>query len=85
MDLSFRSVGERIVPGSQSDRVREEYPYMAKNVVFFLLFVVLLLGGIALFGLAPTLTSWQVPVFFAGILAVTASFAVPLAVLPKLD
>jgi hypothetical protein len=58
---------------------------MVKNILFFLFFVVFFLGGIALFGLAPTLTAWQIPVFFAGVLTVTASFAVPLAVAPKLD
>jgi hypothetical protein len=50
-------------------------------IVCFALFV----GGLLLFGIAPTLTDWQAAVFFAGILCVAASLAIPVHLLPKLE
>ncbi|GAA1438658.1 hypothetical protein [Leifsonia poae] len=50
-------------------------------IVCFALF----LGGLLLFGIATTLPAWQAAVFFAGIVCVALSIAIPVHVLPKFD
>lgn len=56
-----------------------------KTAFFLILCLALLIGGLALFGLAPTLPAFQALVFFAGIICVTLSFFIPIMVLPKAD
>jgi hypothetical protein len=65
-------------------RTVERTPNM-KTVFFLLLSLALLVGGIFLFGLAPTLPGWQALVFFCGILSVTLAIALPMNILPKLN
>ena len=40
------------------------------------------IGGFVLFAVAPELTSWQAPVFFAGILCIALSFGLPMSAAP---
>ncbi len=47
--------------------------------------IALFVGGIILFGVAPTLTAWQGVVFFCGILCVALALAIPVHLLPQLD
>jgi hypothetical protein len=47
------------------------------DVIAFILCFLLFLVGLFLFGLAPTLSAWEGPVFFAGILCIALSFGIP--------
>jgi hypothetical protein len=40
-------------------------------------------GAFVLFAIAPDLPSWQAPVFFAGIISIALSFALPMNVFAK--
>jgi hypothetical protein len=55
------------------------------NVVAFLVALVLFLGGLALMGFAFYVEGFQGAVFIAGILAVSASIALPVHVLKRVD
>jgi hypothetical protein len=55
------------------------------NVVAFLVALVLFLGGFALMGFAFYVEGFQGAVFIAGILAVSASIALPVHVLKRVD
>ena len=56
------------------------------NVVAFLVALVLFLGGFALMGYAfYAPVGFQGPMFIAGILAVSASIALPVHVLKRID
>lgn len=49
-----------------------------KSVLLVALSLVLLVGGIAIMGVAPTLTAWQGLTFVGGIVCVALAFAIPL-------
>jgi len=40
-------------------------------------------GGFVLFAVAPELHSWEAPVFFAGIISIALSFALPMNVFSR--
>lgn len=51
------------------------------HIVSFLVAMAAFVLGLWLFGLAFTVSAWQVPIFFSGILAVSAAIAIPAHVL----
>lgn len=55
------------------------------NVVALIISMIFFIGGLLLMGYAPEMTSFQAPVFFAGILCVALSFGLPMTFLRKLD
>ncbi|HEY0247037.1 MAG TPA: hypothetical protein VGC45_02150 [Gryllotalpicola sp.] len=48
------------------------------NVIKLVIAGIFFFGGFALFALAPTLTSWEAPIFFGGIVSIALSFALPM-------
>jgi hypothetical protein len=56
------------------------------NVIAFIVAFALFVGGLLLFGYAFSAESaFQGPMFFAGILSIGASFALPVHVLKRID
>ena len=51
------------------------------HILSFVIAMAAFVVGLWLFGLAFTLTAWQGPIFFGGILAVSAAIAIPVHVL----
>jgi hypothetical protein len=56
-----------------------------KTGIALIISLALFLGGLLLMGIAIELPAWQALVFFAGIVAVALSFAIPIHVLPLFD
>jgi len=58
----------------------------AMNVIAFIVSLALFIGGFALFGYSfYAAEGFQGPMFFAGILAVSAAIALPVHVLKRID
>ena len=55
------------------------------RIVVFIICIVLFIGGMFLFGLAPLLPAFQGLVFFIGILCVAAALAIPMHLLARFD
>ncbi len=55
------------------------------NTVSFVVGAVLFVGGIVLFGYSWDGTVFHVPVFVGGLVAITASIAIPFHVLKRID
>lgn len=56
-----------------------------KNVVPFVISLVLLIGGIYLFGLAWSVPGKEALIMFGGVLSMSLAFAIPFLILPRLD
>ena len=55
------------------------------NVIFFIVALALFVGGLFLFGYSFSVEGYQGAVFIAGILAISASIALPVHVLKRID
>ncbi|GAA4187563.1 hypothetical protein GCM10022288_12720 [Gryllotalpicola kribbensis] len=53
------------------------------TVIKLVIAAIFFAGGFVLFAVAPELPSWQAPVFFAGIVAIALSFALPMNVFSR--
>lgn len=55
------------------------------NILAFVIGAVLFVGGIVLFGYGWDGTVFHVPVFVAGLVAITASIVIPFHILKRID
>lgn len=55
------------------------------RILEFIICFGIFLFGVWLLGIADVVVGWQPAVFFAGILCIAASFAIPVHILPRLD
>lgn len=56
-----------------------------KNLVLTMISLAFLLGGLYLFGLAPSASGKEVLVMLGGLLSMTAAFALPFWALPRTE
>ncbi len=54
------------------------------KVVVFVVSIVIFLGSLYLFGLAFSVTGWEVPIFVAGLVGVALAYIIPFHILKRI-